>query len=135
MISNIPTGSKHSRKERSQSRTNQSIEEETSSLKSSSSNLNLKQQEEHSSKENTHPNKLKNLFSSSDITKDKQVSTLTSHSKHDSLSESSETIPSNYIASAEPTNEKNSISSRPSNDRYLLSIQQRMSFFFNNLFR
>lgn len=87
LISNIPTGSKRRGKQRSQSRTNQSFEEE----KSLSSNPTLKQRE-HSSKENNY-------------------------SKHDSLSKLSETTSSKSVISTElTTNEKNSTSSRPSNN-------------------
>jgi hypothetical protein len=106
LISHFPTGSKRIEKEKSRSRTNQTQEGKSTS-KSSSFNPNLQRQ--HSLKENTHS-------SPSDIHKDKPASTLTIHSKHDSLPESNEITSSNSVASAEPTNETNPTSSRPSKE-------------------
>jgi len=118
LISSIPTGSKRSGSEKLQSRTNPNqTEKENSSSESSSSNFNL-QQQQNSLKKNIPSNKSKKLSSSSEINKDEHPSTLAIHSKHEPLSEPSETTSSNTVTSTEPRNEKNSTSSHQSKQSY-----------------
>jgi hypothetical protein len=100
-IFSMPSGTKQRKpKQKPQSRNDQTDGGNVSS------NPNLKKQT--SSKESIHSNKSKNPYTPSDIANDKQQSTLTVHSKRHPLQESSETISTSSVVSAEPADEKKS---------------------------